>query len=102
MKKILIIGAANLQHTVNFIDTLLVNDSENQVTIFNTEYKNNLEHDIKSFYTDNAINVVNTPNLSQFKNTKVKSVLNLIKMGRVLRKECQLNKQFDMMLCPIL
>lgn len=96
MKKILIIGAANLQHTVNFIDTLLVCDSENQVTVFNTEYKSDLVPEIKSFYSDNAIKVVNTENLSRSKIGKVRAVLNIMKMERVLHRECRLNKQYDM------
>lgn len=100
MKKILIIGVANLQHTVNFMDTLLIGDPENQITVFNTEYKSDLEQEIKSFYDDNHVNIVNVPNLSQSKNRKVKAVLNVIKMGRTLGKTSRQNKQFD--LCFIL
>ena len=96
MKKILIIGVANLQHTVNFINTLLVDDSENKVTVFNTKYEDDLVPEIGSFYSESGINVVNAQNLSQSKNGKVKAVLNLIKMERALRKECRFNKQFDM------
>ena len=96
MKKILIIGAANLQHTVNFIDTLLVGNSENQVTVFNTEYKSDLVPEIESFYIENAVKVVNTENLSGSKNGKIRAVFNIMKMGRALHYECRLNKQYDM------
>ncbi len=96
MKKILIIGAANLQHTVNFIDTLLIDDSKNQVTIFNTEYKSDLIPKIEAFYTDNAVKVINTENLSRSKNGKIRAVINLMKMKRVLHNECRLNKQYNM------
>lgn len=96
MKKILIIGAANLQHTVNFIDTLLVGDSENQVTVFNTEYKSDLISEIDSFYTGNAVKVVNTENLSHSKNRKIRAFFNIIRMGRALYEECRFNKQYDM------
>lgn len=96
MKKILIIGTANLQHTVNFIDTLLVGNSENQVTVFNTEYKSDLMPEIKSFYVDNAVKVVNTENLSYSKNRKIRAVLNIMKMERALRNECRINEQYDM------
>lgn len=100
MKKILVIGAANMQHTVNFIDTLLIGDPENQVTVFNTEYKNDLIPEIKSFYTDNAVKVVNTENLSRSKNRKIRAIINIMKMERVLRNECRSNKQYD--ICFIL
>ncbi len=95
MKNILIIGVANLQHTVNFIETLLVDDPENKITIFNTEYKCDLDKEIQTFYHDNNINVVETAKLSQSKKGKIKTVVNLVKMDRVLRKECRRNKQFD-------
>ena len=96
MKKIFIIGAANSQHTVNFIDTLLVDNEENLVTLFNTEYKSDLLPEIKAFYEEHSVKVVNTENLSQSKNGKVRAVISLIKKERMLRKECRLNKKYDM------
>jgi len=96
VKKLLIIGAANLQHTVNFIDTLLIDNSENQVTLFNTEYTSDLVPEIESFYVHHAVKVVNTEKLSRSKNGKVRAVLNLMRMERTLHNECRLNEQYDM------
>ena len=96
MKKILIIGAANSQHTVNFINTLLVDEIENQVTVFNTEYTSDLIPEINSFYTNNEVKIINTENLSRSKNGKIRTVINLIKMQKSLYAECRLNKEYDM------
>lgn len=96
MKKILVIGAADLQHTINFIDTLLVGNPDNQVTIFNTAYTSVLTQENKSFYFDNSVKVINTEKLSHLKNRKVRGVFNLLKMGRALRAECKLARYYDM------
>ena len=96
MKKILIITAANSQHTVNFINTLLLDDAGNRITLFNTEYNPELESDFKSFYTANNVKVVCTYNLSKAKNRLIKALSNLIKMGRTLRNECGIAGRYDM------
>lgn len=95
MKKILIIGAANIQHTVNFIDTLLAGDKEYRVTVFNTEYKNVLLPEIKSFYEGNFIKVVSAKKYSNAKNHKIKAVINFIKAEHVLHDECVHNQYYD-------
>lgn len=96
MNKILIVGAANLQHTVNFIDTLLIDNPENQISVFNTEYNCTLVPEIKSFYISHKVKIVNTENLSCSRNLKIRAILNLIKKSRMLHNECCLNKSYDM------
>lgn len=100
MKKILIIGAANLIHTVNFIDTLLVGEEQYHITVFHTAYHKDLAPEHAAFYERHAIRILNTEGLNPSRNTKINAVVNFLRMGRTLGRSCRQEARYD--LCFVL
>lgn len=97
MKRILIIGAPNSQHTINFIDTILLSRKElfDEIILFSIEYQTEVRDCFEDYYRNNNIKLVQCNKVSVAGLRKIRAILNLFRTTRELNRLIKVNNMFD-------
>ena len=85
-KQILLLGTSNFQHLYNYIRIVLKDVPDGEIVILNTSYAEITLKEIKDFYKERKIKIVNIPNPMIIKNKYLKSLLLVVESKKQLKQ----------------